>query len=362
MDFPDLSTLTSELPENRCGENCEYEQIYMDLDALAVGVPDSEMGTSVTEGKDPDFSKLCSSCLSLWEKTRDLRVATYYTIGLSCTSGLDGLKFGLQVIDYLIDSMWDDFYPKLDPEDDNDPTERVNILHMLSPQSGSYNDPIRFIFHLRENRFVDSLPYTIRDVMFVKGLIEGNADNDVDPIVLNAELNGVSEDEMSNRRQCVDDIMDLLTKISTSMNEKMGNSGYLNLETLISEMKNIKKCFSSYSKGSASSDISDSVQNNEVSEQPVSSRNTAPSEKVNLGFDIKSYVVSDRGDALMLIKKCSDFFAKTEPTSPLPFLLNRALRMSDMNLLDIMREIDENSVSKAMEQLGVLQKSEEESS
>jgi hypothetical protein len=36
--------------------------------------------------------------------------------------------------------------------------------------------------------------------------------------------------------------------------------------------------------------------------------------------------------------------------------------MSDMNLLDIMREIDENSVSKAMEQLGVLQKSEEESS
>lgn len=362
MDFPDLSTLTCELPDNRCGENCEYEQMYMDLDSLAVGVPDTEMGTSVTEGKDPDFSKLCSSCLSLWEKTRDLRVATYYTIGLSCTSGLEGLKFGLQIIDYLIDSMWEDFYPQLDPEDDNDPTERVNILHMLSPQSGSYNDPIRFIFHLRDKRFVDSLNYKIKDVMFVQGLIEGNSDNGVDPIVLNAELNGVSEDEMSSRRQCIDDIMALLTKISTSMNDKMGNSGYLNLETLMSEMKNIKKCFSSYSKGAASAEVSESAQDNVVTEQPVLSKEVATAGKANIGFDIKSYVVSDRGDALMLIKKCSDFFAKTEPTSPLPFLLNRALRMSDMNLLDIMREIDENSVSKAMEQLGVIQKSEEESS
>lgn len=360
MDFPDLSTLTTELPDNRCGENCEYDQLYMELDSLAVGVPDSEMGDSVTEGKDPEFSKLCSTCLSLWGKTRDLRVATYYTIGLSCCNGLEGLKFGLQLIDYLIDNMWEDFYPKLDPEDDNDPTERVNILHMLSPQSGSYNDPIRFIFHLRQNRFVDSLPYSIRDVMVVQGFIEGKAENEVDPVIVNAELNGVPAEEMENRSQCVDDILTLLDKISSSMNEKMGNAGYLNLEALIAEMKSIKKIISSYKKGGVSSDESSNVQDTGVTEQKTDIGNGgSESGKKYIGFDIKSFVVSDRGDALMLIKKCSDFFAKTEPTSPLPFLLNRALRMSDMNLLDIMREIDENSVSKAMEQLGVIQKAEE---
>ncbi len=360
MDFPDLSTLTTELPDNRCGDNCEYDQSYMELDSLAVGVPDSEMGESVSEGKDPDFPKLCSTCLSLWEKTRDLRVATYYTIGLSCCNGLEGLKFGLQIIDYLIDNMWDVFYPQLDPDDDNDPTERVNILHMLSPQSGSYNDPIRFIFHLRQNRFVDSLPYSIRDVMVVQGFIEGKADNEVDPVIVNAELNGVPAEEMEKRGQCVDDILALLDKISSSMNEKMGNAGYLNLEALIAEMKSVKKFISSYKKGGVSSDESSNVQETGVTEQKTDLGNGgSESGKKYIGFDIKSFVVSDRGDALMLIKKCSDFFAKTEPTSPLPFLLNRALRMSDMNLLDIMREIDENSVSKAMEQLGVIQKAEE---
>ena len=360
MDFPDLSSLTTDLPDNRCGENCEYDQSYMELDSLAVGVPDSEMGDSVTEGKDPEFPKLCSTCLSLWERTRDLRVATYLTIGFSCTNGLEGLKFGLQVIDYLVDTMWEDFYPKLDPEDDNDPTERVNILHMLSPQSGSYNDPIRFIFHLRLNRFVDSLPYTIRDVMVVQGFIDGKTENEVDPVIVNAELNGVPVEEMEKRSQCVDDILALLDKISSAMNGKMGDAGYLNLEALISEMKSIKKFISSFKKGGASADeSSDAGEENVADSTNEATIGSTETVRKNIGFDIKSFVVSDRGDALMLIKKCSDFFAKTEPTSPLPFLLNRALRMSDMNLLDIMREIDENSVSKAMEQLGVLQKTEE---
>ncbi|MBP5243374.1 MAG: hypothetical protein J6Z28_01475, partial [Succinivibrio sp.] len=106
-------------------------------------------------------------------------------------------------------------------------------------------------------------------------------------------------------------------------------------------------------------DESDNAGEESVAEKENVSGDSAETVRKSIGFDIKSFVVSDRGDALMLIKKCSDFFAKTEPTSPLPFLLNRALRMSDMNLLDIMREIDENSVSKAMEQLGVIQKAEE---
>jgi hypothetical protein len=182
----------------------------------------------------------------------------------------------------------------------------------------------------------------------------------VDPVIVNAELNGVYAEETENRSKCVDDILALLEKISSSMNEKMGNAGYLNLEALIAEMKSIKKIISSYKKGGVSSDESTNVQEVDGAEQKTELGNGGSgAEKKYVGFDIKSFVVSDRGDALMLIKKCSDFFAKTEPTSPLPFLLNRALRMSDMNLLDIMREIDENSVSKAMEQLGVIQKAEE---
>ena len=44
------------------------------------------------------------------------------------TEGLAGLADGLAVLRGVVETFWDGFYPKLDPEDDNDPTFRVNIL------------------------------------------------------------------------------------------------------------------------------------------------------------------------------------------------------------------------------------------
>ena len=360
MPLPELSSLATEIAsDNVSGENCEYDPLYVDLDSLAVEVPETEFGDSVNEGREPDFVKLTANCMSLWERTRDLRVAAYYTIGASCLYGFDGLKLGLGMIDYLVENMWDSFYPQLDPDDNNDPTERVNIMHMLSPQSGSYNDPIMFMSHMRDTKVVPGLDYTIRDVMIAQGFLESSDAKGVDPVLLNAELHGIPLDVMQSRGQCLDEIIALVDKITENMNEKMGDTGFLSMDNLLSELKTIRKFYSIYSSGDAV------VQNqaetgNEEPNNATRTENSASVQSVrHESFDIKSYIVSERGDALMLIKKCSDFFSRTEPTSPLPYLLNRALRMSDMNLLDIMREIDENSVTKAMEQLGVVQKTEE---
>ncbi len=360
MALPELSSLATELADNISGENCEYDPLYTDLDNLAVAIPDTEIGDSINEGREPDFRKLTSNCIALWDKTRDLRVASFYTIGVSCLYGFDGLKLGLGLIDYLISDMWESFYPQLDPDDGNDPTERVNILHMLSPQSGSYNDPIMFISHMRNTRIAPDLDYTIRDVMIAQGILEATDGSEIDPVLMNAELHGVPFDVMQSRGQCLDEIIALIGKITDGMNEKMGDSGYLSMDTLLSELKTVRKFYSTYASGNApAQDESESVQE-EAATEVKTQKNVQPQNARQESFDIKSYIVSERGDALMLIKKCSDFFSRTEPTSPLPYLLNRALRMSDMNLLDIMREIDENSVAKAMEQLGVVQKPQEQ--
>ena len=42
--------------------------------------------------------------------------------------GLPGLRDGLAVLRGLIDQYWDQLYPRLDPDDNNDPLERMNIL------------------------------------------------------------------------------------------------------------------------------------------------------------------------------------------------------------------------------------------
>ncbi len=359
MELPDSAALLTELADNKSGVNCEYENEYIELDTLAVEVPESEYGDSVKEARGPDFNKLGANCLSLWEKTRDLRVATFYTIAATCTVGLEGFKQGLSVIDYLIEDMWQEFYPQLDPDDDNDPTERVNILHMLSPKAGSYNDPIKFITHLRNIKLFDSLAYTFRDYLIVQGTLD--AETDIDPMLFQAEVHGVPLEIVQKKIELVDAIDALLEKITSLMNEKMGDSGYITLDGLHNEIKLLKKFYTVFAGGSAQAAPADADPAAEAGADSAPSGaavQTAAVVQRTAVTDIKSYVVNDRGDALMLIKKCSDFFSRTEPTSPLPFLLNRALRMADMNLLDIMKEIDENSVTRVREQLGIIQQPE----
>ena len=99
-EFNKLLTPVSQ--ESVSGENCEYDELYLALDELALGTEESEMGDSVIEGKDPDYRTLYKNTLSLWSKTRDLRVASFFTLSSLCLFGLDGLKDGLSLIEYLV--------------------------------------------------------------------------------------------------------------------------------------------------------------------------------------------------------------------------------------------------------------------
>jgi type VI secretion system protein ImpA len=73
--------------ESPAGQNLEYDPLYMEMDSLAVAVPDSFMGESKIEGRGPEWKKLSKNCLELWAKTRDLRVAVYFVIAETFLEG-----------------------------------------------------------------------------------------------------------------------------------------------------------------------------------------------------------------------------------------------------------------------------------
>lgn len=358
MQLPETEKLLTELPDNRVGEDCEYDNAYMEMDELAVPVDSSEMGDSVVEGRDADFKSLFENASSLWGKTRDLRVATYYAIAAFCNEGLAGLKQGLQMIDYLVSNMWDVFYPQLDPDDDNDPTERINILNMISPPAGSFSDPIKFINHFRKVKLVDSLPYSLRDVLIAQGMLE-SADEPVDLVMLQGQMRSVPYEEIETKANLLAEIQELLNKIADTMNEKIGDYGYINFESLNAEIKQLKKVYDTYTGGQQSDEVQENAAQEGVNEVQIKNESAAAAAPLNSGsaagiVNVKSYRVTNRDDALLLIQKCADYFAKAEPTSPLPYFLKRALRMADMNFIDILGEIDQNSLEKAREQLGVI--------
>ena len=53
------------------------------------------------------------------------------------------------------------------------------------------------------------------------------------------------------------------------------------------------------------------------------------------------------------MKKSADYFREVEPTNPVPYLLDRVLRIAEMNFIDILRDIDPGAVDRIKEQLGL---------
>jgi type VI secretion system ImpA family protein len=345
----DAGSLTVVLEgENPAGQNLEYDPLYVEMDALALEVPDSFMGDSKIEGRGPDWKKLSKNCLELWTKTRDLRVAVYLAISeaIAGGGGLAGLVAGLKLPVFLVKELWESFYPRLDPDDDDDPLERLNILSMLSPQSGAINDPVMFIPRFRETRLVPSLNYTLRDLLISLNAIEVSDDKSINPRLLRAELMNVAVPEIEQQLALVKEGQALITELCDGMNSKMKGSYTLDMSALSHELDRLADFYKSHleSLGSvpekAVEKSSDSVGQSAVS---------VPGEKVAL----LSYHAATRAEALLLLKKGAEYFQSQEPNSPIPLLIDRAVRFAGMGFLELMADIAPDALSRGRDVLGI---------
>src|SRR6476620_3977059 len=115
-----------------CGADLEYDPAFAELDRSVQGKPEQQIGNTVVPATDPDWRAVQRQATDLLGRTKDLRVNVHLVNGLLRTQGLAGFTDGVTLLGKLIESYWDGLHPKLDPDDGNDPTMRVNILASLA--------------------------------------------------------------------------------------------------------------------------------------------------------------------------------------------------------------------------------------
>jgi len=148
----DIESLLSEVsPESPCGEDLSYDASFLALEDMLR----SKAGGGVVEGveeqaEEPNWREIREKSLELLKRSKDLRVAMYFVLASLKMDGLAGLRDGLALMQAILDRFWENLYPKLDPEDNNDPLERINILQSLSPETISPQDPMKFKQRLAE--------------------------------------------------------------------------------------------------------------------------------------------------------------------------------------------------------------------
>jgi type VI secretion system protein ImpA len=170
-----LKPISAEAPG---GEDLRYDRRYLEVLRLSEGTVPEGMVESGAEPVEPSWREVRDGCLEMLARSRDLRMAVVLSLASMRLDGLGGLSDGLAVLRGYLDQLWDDVYPKLDPEDANDPTERANIIGGISMPPSSFGDPLQFLTRLRECPLCESRQlgrFSLKDIAIAGGELQPDA-------------------------------------------------------------------------------------------------------------------------------------------------------------------------------------------
>ena len=292
------------------------------------------------EGSEVKWSEVGDAALGFLQRSRDLRASILLSLALFRTQGFPGLGDGLALIHGLMERHWDHLHPL--PEGRNDPT-RENALSNLSARLGS-ETAYQFVKYLRETplcRSAAGTGYSLADLDRAEG---GRPQEDpearpaasLDQIeaVLRAEANRANVRET---RQQVAGILSRVEAIETLAGKKSGPEGSLSLEALKETLQNILQRLPQ-----PESDPAPEVRQHERTDASADARHAIPQ---------MTGSIRTRAEAEAALAAAADYFRRCEPSSPLPFLLERARRLLRMDFMQTMRDL---APAEALERFNLL--------
>ncbi|MFZ0708936.1 MAG: type VI secretion system protein TssA, partial [Terrimicrobiaceae bacterium] len=313
-----LNPISAESP---CGEDASYDPKFIALDALVAG----KQETQFSAAEEPDWREVRDACLDLFGRSKNLRVAVTLALALVNLEGASGLRGGLILLKGLLERYWPDFYPKLDPEENNDPLERINILSSLSTPLGTYGDPLRFLQRLRQIPLANSpqmgrltFAHVAGDKMALPG---GEEKAPVSAAQIKAAFRDTSTEELAETAQAIADSIALAKTIDIFLKNAVGAGSAPDMSAFVAVLLEIQKCLAPYLPTT-------------FGQESIETQTEASSGLTGEGPS-ESAAIRSREDVIRALERICQYYARNEPSSPLPFLLRRAQRLVEMDFLQI---------------------------
>ena len=318
-----LQPISAEAP---CGADLEYDPVFLELDRVSEGKPEQQMGDTIVPAQEPDWKEVASRALALLAKTKDIRIAIRLTRALLYTEGFTGLADGLAVVRGIAESFWDGFYPKLDPEDANDPTFRVNILMGIC-DAATFIDRIRVIPIVNARSFGR---FSLRDLAIASGEIPPLPG--VEPPTASAVEGAFSECQVSDLQAiaaALHSALASLVAIESFVGEKVGVSNGPNFSKLSEVLRAAEKILEARL---AQRGVGIDASGNATDAGEGSGDGSGGGKSI-------SGEINSREDVIRVLDKICSYYQRAEPSSPIPLLLQRSKRLVSASFLDIVRDI-----------------------
>ncbi len=329
-----VEALTSPLVgSDPCGEDLSLGTSLLELDVLILGKAATQFGG---EAEPPDWRKVEQTCLELFDRSRDLRVAVALTLALTCTKGLGGTRDGLKVVRELLEKQWVPLHPKLDPDDNKDPLQRMNTLAVLAAPIGKDGDPFRFIERLQQVPLTNSRQFgrlTFGALEEARQAAAGNGSTPpgIDPAQVDAAFRDTPADEVQNGFQHTGDALEQVRAIGRFLNATVGPAqapNFVELEKALKAIQRLMQPYVNHTATTSTGGASAAVETGSTS----AGAGTGP--------------VASREDVLRVLGQIRTFYARHEPASPIPLLIRRIERMVPMSFLEILKELAPDSINQ----------------
>lgn len=309
------------------GPDLEYDAGFMALERAVAPRGERVVGGDDGEADEPDWDRLSASALALLERTRDLRVAVILATAWLRMHGLPGWRDGLALVLAMLEQHWDSVHPQLDAEDDNDPTARVNALMPLA-------DPQGPLGYLRNTPFVQSArlgAFALRDLRIASGSLKpaaGDSDDQASTTEIEACCLDCPEDLLGRNAEAVHAALAHARAIDALLTGRLSTSAP-EFKPLLSDLYDLDRFMQAQwsartGSAGASNEADDAVAGHD---DAAAAATGAPGR------------IAGPSDVVRRIDEICDYYARQEPSSPVPILLRRAQRLVGLGFEDLLRNL-----------------------
>jgi type VI secretion system protein ImpA len=318
------------LADAACGENLEYDDEFREMEKAAAGRP---AGQFDPEDIPPDWRSVLDHAQSLFERTRDLRVAIYWSRARVRLDGAETLPDGLRLIEGLLTRFWDELHPL---PDEGDAYARVNALNDMCSLAGLLGD-------LRESLVLDDRSIGElrgRDIEVALGVLEPRSSDTAfgRSTVEQMLRDGVQSD--SALREFAPTAIAKVAELQQLLRDRVGYAAAPDLQPLATVLSGIRDVMPAAADGESG-----------AGEETGDADGDAPrrgGSRAGLSGAIES-----RNDALRAIDMVCEYLERTEPTNPAQLLLRRARKLVNKNFVELVRELAPESLNEVARVMGI---------
>lgn len=306
------------------GDDLEYDPQFLALVVAIEGGEEVQYGEQVYQPPETDWRWVAEQCEQLLMRGLDLRAAVYQCYAWLMRDGFAGFLSGLQVIQFLVDQRWENLHPQLLEEDCYDPLIRLNALAYLAAPATAAAQlkrlPLTDIGGGLCFSPLDDAPGVAVDEELREACI--------------ARLQRITGPDEVGEFQCsveaLQQILDVVRHIHAALIERIGIVAGLPLQGLEQMLQRMLARLLPFVKVKPQVAAAELLPNDD--------------RKTNSSLAL-SGECSNRAEVIQALDAVCHYYHSHEPNSPVPLLIARAMKLVDMNFLQIISELTPESIT-----------------